>query len=131
MDETRKRLIIDLLERYKKKFLNVSLAGPYKEGEKADELYKWQLITNCSGKSEADIIDMFKDKNVIDLARDRIVLLDLLENQQQQVSKAFAILEQESISLVDRLSEFKATMANLCDKNTIQKQTMSVRLQLF
>lgn len=116
MNETRKRLIVDLLERYKEKFLNVSLAGPYKEGERANEIYKWQLITNCSGNSEAEIVEKFKDENVIDRAHDRIVLLDLLENQRQQVGEAFAILEQENVSLIDRLSEFKATMAALCDK---------------
>ena len=116
MNETKKQLILDLLKRYKEKFLNVSLAGPYKEGERADEIYKWQLITNCSGKSEADIIDKFKDENVIDRAHDRIVLLDLLENQRQQVGEAFAILEQENLSLVDRLSEFKAAMVGMCDK---------------
>ena len=116
MNETRKRLIVDLLERYKEKFLNVSLAGPYKEGERANEIYKWQLITNCSGNSEAEIVEKFKDENVIDRAHDRIVLLDLLENQRQQVGEAFAILEHENVSLIDRLSEFKATMAALCDK---------------
>ena len=116
MNETRKRLIIDLLERYKEKFLNVSLAGPYKEGERANEIYKWQLITNCSGKSEAEIVENFKDTNVIDRPRDRIVLLDLLGNHLSELSEAFTILEQENVSLIDRLLEFKATMAALCDK---------------
>ena len=116
MNETKKQLILDLLKRYKEKFLNVSLAAPYKEGERANEIYKWHLITNCKGKSEAEIVEYFKDTNVIDRPRDRIVLLDLLGNHLSELSEAFTILEQENVSLIDRLLEFKVTMTALCDK---------------
>ena len=59
MNATQKQQILDLLQRYKEKFLNVSLAGPYKEGEKVNELYKWQLITDCEGKSTIELIKHF------------------------------------------------------------------------
>ena len=116
VDAIRDWLILDLLKRYKDKFLNVALKGPYKDGEQADELYKWQLITNCSGKEESVVVNTFKEENVIDRAHDRVVLIDLLENHKQQMTEAFALLENNNVSLADRLSKFKETMAGLCDK---------------
>jgi hypothetical protein len=116
VDAIRDWLILDLLKRYKDKFLNVALKGPYKDGEQADELYKWQLITKCSGKEESVVVNTFKEENVIDRAHDRVVLIDLLENHKQQMTEAFALLENNNVSLADRLSKFKETMAGLCDK---------------
>lgn len=114
MDETKKQLILDLLKRYKEKFLNVSLAAPYKEGEKADELYKWQLITKCHNKTDAEIIRNFKPINVVHVQTVYPVLTELLKNNQQQLIDCFNGLKDESRSLSERLSVFKKEMSNLC-----------------
>ena len=114
MDETRKRLILDLLKRYKEKFLNVSLAAPYKEGEKADELYKWQLITKCHEKTDVEIIRNFKSKNVVHVQTVYPVLTELLKNNQQQLVDCFNGLKDENRSLSERLSIFKRAMGDLC-----------------
>ena len=89
MNATQEKHILNLLQRYKEKFLNVSLAGPYKEGEKADELYKWQLITDCHEKTDAEIIGNFKSKNVVHVQTVYPVLTELLKNNQQQLVDCF------------------------------------------
>ena len=114
MNETKKQHIIDLLKRYKEKFLNVSLEGPYKEGEKADELYKWQLITKCHEKTEVEIIRNFKSKNVVHVQTVYPVLTELLKNNQQQLVDCFNGLKDESRTLSERLSIFKKEMGDLC-----------------
>ena len=114
MNETKKQLILDLLERYKEKFLNVSLAAPYKEGERADELYKWQLITKCHNKTDAEIIRNFKSINVVHVQTVYPVLTELLKNNQQQLIYCFNGLKDENRSLSERLSIFKKEMGDLC-----------------
>lgn len=114
MNEIRKRLIIDLLKRYKENFLNVSLEGPYKEGEKADELYKWQLITKCHEKTEVEIIRNFKSKNVVHVQTVYPVLTKLLKSNQQQLVDCFNGLKDEGHTLSERLSIFKKEMGDLC-----------------
>ena len=114
MDERKKQLVLDLLRRYKEKFLNVSLDAPFKEGEKADELYKWQLITKCHEKTDAEIIRNFKSKNVVHVQTVYPVLTELLKNNQQQLVDCFNGLKDENRSLSERLSVFKKEMGNLC-----------------
>lgn len=103
------RLILDLLKRYKEAYLSVSL-----DNKGADELYKWQLITDCVGKSELDIIQKFKSKNIVDTARVNQVLTALSKDQPQQLADNFTLLMNEAIPLSDRLSNFKRAMAELC-----------------
>ena len=102
-------LIIDLLKRYKDAYLSLSL-----DNKGADELYKWQLITDCVGKSELDIIQKFKTKNIVDVPRVNQVLTYLLKEKPQQLSDNFASLKNEDVLLVVRLSDFKNGMADLC-----------------
>ncbi len=103
------RLIQDLLKRYKEAYLSVPL-----DHNGADELYKWQLITECEGKSELDIIQKFKTKNIVDVPRVNQVLTALSKDQPQQLADNFALLMNEDVPLSDRLSDFKSAMAELC-----------------
>ena len=109
VEAIRKWLILDLLKRYKEAYLSVSL-----DNKGADELYKWQLITDCVGKSELDIIQKFKSKNIVDTARVNQVLTALSKDQPQQLADNFTLLMNEAIPLSDRLSNFKRAMAELC-----------------
>ena len=102
-------LILDLLKRYKEAYLSVPL-----DNRGADELYKWQLITECDEKSELDIIQKFKTKNIVDVPRVNQVLTTLSKDQPQQLADNFALLMNEAIPLSDRLSDFKRAMAELC-----------------
>lgn len=107
--DTEMRLIQDLLKRYKEAYLSVPL-----DHNGADELYKWQLITECEGKSELDIIQKFKTKNIVDVARVNQVLTTLSKDQPQQLADNFALLMNEDVPLSDRLSDFKSAMGELC-----------------
>lgn len=109
MNETRKRLIIDLLERYKENFFETPLS---KDG--ADELYKWELITKCHEKTEVEIIRNFESKNIVHVQTVYPVLTELLKNNQQQLVVCFNGLKDENRSLSDRLSVFKKEMGKLC-----------------
>ncbi len=102
-------LIVDLLKRYKETYLSVPL-----DNKGADELYKWQLITECVGKSELDIIQKFKTKNIVDVPRVNQVLTYLSKEKPQLLADSFALLKDEDVSLSDRLSNFKSTLAELC-----------------
>lgn len=102
-------LILDLLKRYKEAYLSVPL-----DHNGADELYKWQLITECEGKSELDIIQKFKTKNIVDVPRVNQVLTALSKDQPQQLADNFALLMNEDVPLSDRLSDFKSAMGELC-----------------
>lgn len=103
------RLIQDLLKRYKEAYLSVPL-----NQNGADELYKWQLITECEEKSVLDIIQKIKTKNIVDVVRVNQVLTTLSKDQPQQLADNFAILKNEDVPLSDRLSDFKSSMAELC-----------------
>ena len=102
-------LIVDLLKRYKEAYLSVPL-----DNRGSDELYKWQLITECDGKSELDIIQKFKTKNIVDVPRVNQVLTYLSKEKPQLLADSFALLKDEDVSLSDRLSNLKSTLAELC-----------------
>ena len=111
MNEKRKQLIISLLQSYKKSFLHTPISA-----DGANELYKWQLITDCKGQTEKEIIQNIKTKNIIDVVRDNKVLSYLLNEKSQQILDTFAKLKDEQMPLVNRLLNFKMEMADLCDK---------------
>lgn len=111
MNETRKRLIVDLLERYKEKFLETPLS---KDG--VDELYKWELITYCKGKSTIEIIKHFiaTKPNVIYRQGDIPVFSYLVTNNELGLEKAFNLLNEENLELSECLNRFKKAMSDLC-----------------
>ena len=109
MNETKKQLILDLLERYKENFLETPLS---KDG--AYELYKWELITKCHEKTDVEIIRNFKPINVVHVQTVYPVLTELLKSNQQQLIDCFNGLKDENRSLSERLSIFKKEMGDLC-----------------
>ena len=111
-------LILDLIKRYKDKFLNVALIGPYIEGKQANELYKWRLITDCKDKSSSEIIDSVKrnDYNNLIYAKGVIpVWSDLLKTQSNDFVAILEKLRNESKPLSNRLFAFKNEMINICE----------------
>ena len=109
MNTAQEKLVLDLLQRYKKSFLKTPISV-----DGADELYKWQLITECHEKPDIEIVRHFKTKNIVDTQRVNQVLSDLLKNKQQQLIDCFSGLKDENLSLSDRLSLFKKMMGDLC-----------------
>lgn len=114
MRKKEETLIKDLINKYKAEFLNVSLDGPKKEGERADELYKWVLITSCKDKSVIEVISALKETNVVDIQRVKPVISDLLSNNSEKLAHVFELLTDEDKDLYKRLANFKIEMADLC-----------------
>ncbi|MBR4265266.1 MAG: AAA family ATPase, partial [Bacteroidales bacterium] len=111
-------LILDLIKRYKDKFLNVALIGPYIEGKQANELYKWRLITDCKDKSSSEIIDSVKRNGYNNLIYAKGVIpvwSDLLKTQSNDFVAILEKLRNESKPLSNRLFAFKNEMINICE----------------
>ena len=107
-----------LLEAYKKHRQTVSF-----DDENAYEIYKWQLITACQGKTPIEIIRVHNSNpnkaekggfvNLIDVIHDNTVLKYLATNNPAGVQKTLDNLVDESISLNNRLAKFKSSMAEM------------------
>lgn len=85
---------VDLIQQYKQRFLDIPLD---KSG--ADELYKWELITDCQGKTGIDIINRIRESNIVDVPRINKVLKDLNVDHGQELADAFNVLSDESVDL--------------------------------
>ena len=104
-----RRLILDLLRRYKETFLSVPLSE-----DGADEIYKWHLITECQGKNTLAMIESLKEENIVDIQHVKPVLLDLISNSHDKLATVFEILTDEKTILNERLASFKKAMDALC-----------------
>ncbi len=88
-----------------------------------DELYKWELITASAGKTPIQIVsDSIANpskavkggfENLIDAARDNKTLKYLVENKYSELSVVLNRLAEDSLTLNERLANFKAAMIAL------------------
>ncbi len=107
-----------LIERYKELRKDIPI-----DGDKWTELYKWQLITANKGKAPLDIIrshvanprksELGGFDNLIDAARDNKTLIHLMGTNQEGLRKALDTLLDETMSLNERLANYKSAMASL------------------
>ena len=99
VDALREYLIEDLIRRYKE-----MLKGPSKSFN--NELYKWQLLTDCEGKSTAEILDKLCHSNIIDLQYSGMAIKKLLESNPDETEAAFDALLNEG-SFADNFKEYR------------------------
>jgi hypothetical protein len=109
-----------LIQQYKKLRKDMPIRD---KSLKWDELYKWELITSCKGKSPIDIItthlaNSSKAKlggfsNLIDAARDNKALKYAVEHKYEQFSTVLDSLADESLPLILRLANYKQSMTSL------------------
>ena len=107
-----------LVERYKEVRKDIPI-----DGEKYDEIYKWNLITASQGKSPIEVVKAHVAhpskpeyggfKNLIDAVRDNKALKYLVESVPSELEKALNQLADESIDLNKRLLDFKSSIASL------------------
>ena len=107
-----------LVEKYKEVRKDIPI-----DGEKYDEIYKWNLITSSQGKSPIEVVkahvahpskpEFGGFKNLIDAARDNKALKYLVESKPSELEKALNHLSDESIDLNKRLLDFKSSIAAL------------------
>lgn len=120
IDATREYLYWYLLQQYKKLRKEMPIRD---KSLKWDELYKWELITSCQGKTPIDIITTHlansnKAKlggfsNLIDAARDNKALKYAVEHKYEKFSDVLDSLADESQPLIIRLANYKQSMTSL------------------
>lgn len=72
-----------------------------------EEEYKWQLITDCNGKSDIDILKRLIGTNLIDNQFDGAALKKLLQSEPEKIALCFSGLRGEREGLQNRYVQFK------------------------
>ena len=108
----------NLLEKYKKHRQTIAF-----DTADAYEVYKWQLITVCQGKTPIEIVKAHNANptkpekggfyNLIDVIHDNVVLKYLAENKTLEFESALNELVIEQNPLNERLYEFKTTLEKI------------------
>ena len=91
-----------LLERFKEEVIPIGLD---KKG--IDEEYKWQIITDCVGKGDVDILKRLLGTNLIDNQYDGAAVRKLLQSEPEEISKCFSVLRGGRDGLQERYNQFK------------------------
>lgn len=79
-----------------------------------EEVYKWELLSNTSGKSELDIVRATKGQNIIDNERVDGVFKSLLTDKSSDLQKCVSHLFDESRPLANRIDDYKTGMRGIC-----------------
>lgn len=88
-----------------------------------NEIYKWELITACQGKSPMDILknhvahsstaSLGGFVNLIDATRDNKTLKHLVNEEEVRYNEILSRLTDEKVSIEDRLMDFKTSTITL------------------
>ncbi len=102
-----------------------------------DELYKWELITSCQGKTPIEIItthlanpskaELGGFSNLIDAARDNKALKYAVEHKSEEFSNVLNGLADESLPLIKRLDNFKKSMTSLLSETGLNSKANDER----
>lgn len=84
VDALQEYLIEKLIQRYEEQVLEGGLKTPL-----FDERYKWELITNCQGKSTEEILTLLCKTNLIDNQYDGAAVKKLLVSDKEDIIRAF------------------------------------------
>lgn len=72
-----------------------------------DELYKWQIVTDCANKTNEQILRRLLGTNLIDNRFDGAAIKSLLTTEPESISKCFNILRGAPEDLQNRYKAFK------------------------
>lgn len=117
-------LIETLLDEFARIVIPVGLSDKSGIGE----IYKWELITNCKGKSDADILKSLIGMNLIDNQYDGAALKKLLQTDLDEITHCFSILKGDPTELQGRYNTFKRETDQLTGdrwKYTISDERMA------
>ncbi len=92
----------NLLSGFKEKVLPVGLG---KNG--IDELYKWQVVTDCEGKTDEQVLQRLIRTNLIDNQFDGSATKRLLQIEPEKICRCFALLKGTRDGLQERFNQFK------------------------
>ena len=104
---------------------------------KWDELYKWELISSCQGKTPIDIItthlansnkaELGGFSNLIDAVHDNKALKYAVERKYEKFSDVLDSLADESQPLIIRLANYKQSMISLLSETGLNSKANDER----
>ncbi len=80
------------------------------DDDKWDELYKWQLITECQGKDLISIVEKVRVTNLVYTALVSPTLDFVIKNRRQDFEKVLSDLTDKNKPLLERIQTYTATM---------------------
>lgn len=94
------------------------------DDDKWDELYKWQLITECQGKDLISIVDKVRVTNLVYTALVSPTLDFVIKNRREDFKKALSDLTDKNKPLLERIQTYTATMKTVAKVPDNDKQNV-------
>ena len=107
VEALREYLLDDLMLAYRRRILEGGLDNKYSK-----ELYKWQKLAACKGKSDLEVIQSMIEMNLISW-RAAASLRKMLEVEPEETVRVFSILKDPDRSFADKFKEYKAETRKL------------------
>ena len=107
VDALREFLLDDLMRAYRERILEGGLDNKYSK-----ELYKWQRLSACKGKSDLEVLRSMIDMNLISW-RAAASLRKMLEVEPEETVRVFSILKDPDRSFADKFKEYKSETRKL------------------
>ena len=107
VEALREYLLDDLMREYRERILEGGLDNKYSK-----ELYKWQKLSECKGKSDLDIIKSMVEMNLISW-RAAASLKKMLVVEPEETVRVFSIMKDPDRSFADKFKEYKAETRKL------------------
>ena len=94
------------------------------DDDKWDELYKWQLITECQGKDLISIVDKVRVTNLVYTALVSPTLDFVIKNRREDFEKALSDLTDKNKPLLERIQTYTAAMKTVAKVPDNDKQNV-------
>lgn len=94
------------------------------DDDKWNELYKWQLITECQGKDFISMVDKVRVTNLVYTALVSPTLNFVINNRRAEFEKAVQSLADENVSLDERIHNYAEIMSEIADVPGNDKQNL-------
>lgn len=107
VEALREYLLDDLMQVYRERILEGGLDNKYSK-----ELYKWQKLAACKGKSDLEVLQSMVEMNLISW-RAAASLRKMLEVEPEETVRVFSIMKDPDRSFADKFKEYKAETRKL------------------
>lgn len=94
------------------------------DDDKWDELYKWQLITECQGKDLISIVEKVRVTNLVYTALVSPTLDYVIKNRHEDFEKALVDLINEQKPLLERIQTYATAMKTIAKVSNNDKQNV-------
>ena len=102
-------LIETLLDEFAKQVIPIGLSRE----TGIDELYKWEIVSDCQGKSDAQILQRLLGTNLINNQFDGAAIKKLLQSEPDDICHCFSLLKGDLSGLQGRYNSFKQAADDL------------------